>query len=240
MGRYLRADCWSLCGSANYSAMLDESDAGAAYLAALRQSRAPQAPASATDASEPRSDTRLDSPKFHDARFPNPIPSATTPASPEKRKSPRYKCNGSARLQDGGSAASTWATFSDISMHGCYVESAAPYSSGTLLDLRLDANGFHIEATGEVRVTYPGLGMGISFTKISEVNRERLRELIRSISRPSVILSSQATERSQSIPGSDIPHITNPTTVLQAIMKFFEDRHMMGREEFLRILRKSL
>jgi hypothetical protein len=31
----------------------------------------------------------------------------------------------------------------------------------------------------------------------------------------------------------------NPSAALQAIHKFFEDRHVMGREEFLRIVRKS-
>jgi hypothetical protein len=38
---------------------------------------------------------------------------------------------------------------------------------------------------------------------------------------------------------SDFPAATNAPAALQAMRKFFEDRHMMGRDEFLRILRQS-
>ena len=124
-------------------------------------------------------------------------------------------------------------------MHGCYVESAAPYAVGTLLDLRLEANSFRIEAIGEVRVTYPGLGMGISFTAIADEDRERLRKLVRSISPPSVILGSRIATPPVPVMQLNTTSVKNPTAALQAMVKFFEGRHMMGREEFLQILRKS-
>jgi len=213
--------------------MADKNDAGAAYLAALRQSTgqssSPQAAAAAP------------------ARAPGIPPSDGIVAPPErtnsgtadKRKSPRYKCQGSARLQRVGSTVATWATFSDISMHGCYVETASPLDMGAQLGLKLEANGFRVEATGEVRVVYPSLGMGISFTKVSEEDAKRLRELVRSISPASVILGSRPAPRSPSIASGALPPVVNAGATLQAIVKFFEDRHMLGREEFLRILRKS-
>ena len=171
-----------------------------------------------------------------------PRRAAQTPAVQTSAKSPRYKCAGSVRLHEIGSTVATWATFADISMHGCYVESASPLNMGAVLNLKLDANNFRVEATGEVRVIYPGLGMGISFIKISDEDRERLRALVRSISPPSVILSSRASPRSPSMPTPRpevLPAVANPSAALQAILKFFEDRHVMGREEFLRILRIS-
>jgi hypothetical protein len=152
-------------------------------------------------------------------------------------------------MQEIGSTVAAWATFADISMHGCYVETAAPFRMGAVLGLKLEANGFRVEAAGEVRVVYPGLGMGISFSNIADKDRERLRELVRSISPPSVILpaltqGSRVAPRSPSSapapPRSDVlPAVANPGATLQAILKFFEDRHVMGREEFLRILRMS-
>jgi hypothetical protein len=158
----------------------------------------------------------------------------------EKRRSPRYRCQGSAHLRQVDSDVATWATFTDISLHGCYVEATATYPVGVVLNLKLEADGFRIEATGEVRLVYPNLGMGISFTRISDEDRERLRELVRSVSRPSVILQSQIAQPASSIPQADaLPPVANPGAVLQAMMNFFEDRHMMGRDEFLRILRKS-
>ena len=36
-----------------------------------------------------------------------------------------------------------------------------------------------------------------------------------------------------------LPGVANPAATLQDMSNFFEDRHMMGREEFLRILLKN-
>jgi hypothetical protein len=162
---------------------------------------------------------------------------ANAPAGSERRKSPRYNCQGSIQLREINGLAATWATFTDISLHGCYVEAATSYSIGTVLAMTIDVNGFRIEATGEVRASYPSLGMGISFTKLSDKDRGQLRELTRSISPPSMIMS---TPRSPSIPRAEsAPAVINAAPVLQAIQKFFENRHVMGREEFLAILRKN-
>jgi PilZ domain len=213
-------------------AMADENDEGAAYLAALKQSTAPQA-AGAAPARAP------EVPRSGGSRAGGMI----TPGSADKRKSPRYRCQGSAHIREIESGVSIWTTFTDISLHGCYVEATTTYRVGVALGLKLEANGFRVEANGEVRVTYPNLGMGISFSKMSDEDRERLRELVRSISRPSVIVGSRVAMRAPSIPpipqAEALPAAANPSAALRAMIDFFEDRHMMGRDEFLRILRKN-
>jgi PilZ domain-containing protein len=227
--------------------MPDENDAGAAYLAALKRSTVGPATGVAARAS--------------DSAAP-PVPGVekgvslgrTGPVA-EKRKSPRYRCQGSAQLREISSGAAMWATFSDISLHGCYMEAAAGYPVGSGLALTIEVNGFRVQATGEVRVSYPGLGMGISFTKVSDEDRERLRALVRSLSQPSAIVGARVAEglspsqQTNAVPGSANPCSANPGSAnpgsanpgaaLQAITKFFEDRHVLGREEFLRILRKT-
>ena len=209
--------------------MADEEDAGAAYLAALKQSSVPRA-AGAAPARAPVV------PRSPDSRTGGAIPTGSV----DKRRSPRYRCQGSAHIREIASGVAIWTTFTDISLHGCYVEATATYPVGVALSLKLEANGFRVEATGEVRVNYPNLGMGISFTNMPEEDRERLRELVRSISRPSVIVGSRVATRAASpIPTEPLPTVANPRAALQAILDFFEDRHMMGREEFLRILRRS-
>ncbi|MFZ0761674.1 MAG: PilZ domain-containing protein [Candidatus Sulfotelmatobacter sp.] len=214
--------------------MPDETDAGAAYLAALKRSATPQgaaaAPARAPEAARP------------DQTGSGSVAGPGIPGSngADKRRSPRYRCQGSAHLGEIDSDVATWATFTDISLHGCYVEATATHRVGVALSLKLEANGFRLDARGEVRVAYPNLGMGISFTNLSPEDRERLRELVRSISRPSVVLTSRAAPDATPIPQSGAsPRVANPAAALQAMLKFFEDRQMMGREEFLRILRKS-
>jgi hypothetical protein len=216
--------------------VFDETSDGADYLSALKRSGSPQAAGAAA------------------ARAPEPAPGGTrvgevgevtpssraNPARAEKRKTPRYRCKGSARLQASGSSVATWATFADISLQGCYLEAASPLRVGTMLSLKLEVNGFRVEATGEVRVAYPNLGMGVYFTRISEKDREQLRKLVASISRPSAALSPQGATRALTIRQSDaLSGEANPSAALQAMRSFFENRHVMGREEFLRILRMN-
>ena len=214
--------------------MADEPDAGAAYLAALKQSTGPPTGPQASGAAAPAS--APEAPRSAGTRTGGMI----SPASADKRKSPRYRCQGSAHIREIATGVAIWTTFTDISLHGCYVEATTTYPIGVMLAMKLEANGFRVEATGEVRVTYPSLGMGISFSKMSDEDRERLRELVRSISRPSVILGGRVAVRAPSAaPAETLAGVTNPATILKAMSNFFEDRHMMGREEFLRILRKS-
>jgi len=214
--------------------MADEPDAGAAYLAALKQSTGPPTGPQASGAAAPAS--APEAPRSAGTRTGGMI----SPASADKRKSPRYRCQGSAHIREIATGVAIWTTFTDISLHGCYVEATTTYPIGVMLAMKLEANGFRVEATGEVRVAYPSLGMGISFSKMSGEDRERLRELVRSISRPSVILGGRVAVRAPSAaPAETLAGVTNPATILKAMSNFFEDRHMMGREEFLRILRKS-
>jgi hypothetical protein len=139
-------------------------------------------------------------------------------------------------LQPSDSAISSWATFADISLHGCYVETPAPYRVGAMLSLTLDGNGFRVETTAEVRVAYPGLGMGLLFKRMSEADRGRLSELVKSISQAARILGTTGV---QSAPMSDaLRAVANADAALQAIFSFFEDRQMMGREEFHKIVRQ--
>jgi hypothetical protein len=200
----------------------DETTDGASYLSALKQSGSPQAAGTAP------------------ARAPESGSSPQNRSGAEKRRSPRYRCQGSAHLRDIDSGVATWATFTDISLHGCYVEAAATHHIGSMLALRIEVNGFRIETRGEVRVIYPNLGMGIFFTTMSDEDRERLRELLRSLSQPSVILGNGVPPRVSTVSRADAQGpVTNPKAAIQAMVDFFEDRQILSREEFFRILRKN-
>ena len=143
-------------------------------------------------------------------------------------------------MREEGCDVRTWATFSDISLHGCYVEAQATYPVGTLLHMKLDAGGVRVETKGNVRVSYPYLGMGIAFAEISEENRARLRELLARVSRPSMIMGPGiASTLPSSTPLAAAPTIGDPAAAVQALTEFFESRQMLMRDDFVRILRKS-
>jgi PilZ domain len=214
--------------------MEEETSAGAAYLAALKGSKGEQAAAPAR-APDTASLAKTKNSKFL-------APNVALPSRKEKRRSPRYRCHGSAHLRDIKTGVATWATFTDVSVHGCYVEMSATYRVGTEIALTIEVNGVKVETIGEVRVAYPGLGMGIAFTETTEENREQLLALVSSVSQSTRILGAQVLTRSVPTPSPaplPLPSMPDPEAALEAIMEFFQNREVLGRDEFLAILRKS-
>lgn len=214
----------------NRAFMEEEMDVGVAYLRALKHSVGPVAaagPARESGAGEPGANRTL-------------AGSGDQFKGSDKRRSPRYRCEGSAELLEDGCEVRTWATFSDISLHGCYVEAQATYPAGTVLHMKLDAGGVRVESRGNVRVSYPYLGMGIAFVEMSADNQARLRELLAKVSRPSMIMGPGiASSLPSSTPLDAMPTIANPAAAVQALKEFFESRQMLMRDDFVRIVRKS-
>jgi hypothetical protein len=212
--------------------MAEEIDEGVAYLRALKQTASPysaSAPAPARTAQE--------------AAASSPATAADSNGQvkgSEKRRSPRYKCEGSVQIREQGCDVHTWATFTDVSLHGCYVEAQATYPVGAILHLKLDANGERVETKGSVRVSYPYLGMGIAFTEISDENRLRLRALLATLSKPFLTMGPGIASSLPAVaPLEALPPITDPVAALKALTEFFENRQMLMREDFVRVLRKS-
>ena len=206
--------------------MAPEIDEGIAYLMALKRG-------ATTDSAAPKNETLSNA-------HGNEQGANGSYQGAEKRRSPRYKCEGSAELCEVGLGVHTWATFTDISVHGCYVEAQATYPVGTVLRMKLDANGRRVEVTGNVRVSYPYLGMGIAFVEITEENQERLKELVQSLARPSVIVGPGIASTLPALGKLEgLPTITDPPAALQALVDFFEGRQLLMREDFLRIVRQS-
>lgn len=158
----------------------------------------------------------------------------------EKRRSSRYNCEGSVEMREENCDVHTWSTFTDISLHGCYVEAQATYPVGTVLSLKLEANGIRVETTGTVRVNYPYLGMGIAFSEVNEENRARLKELLGTVSRSAVIMGPGiASALPCAGPLDAVPLISDSAGAVQALVQFFEVHHMLTREDFLRVLTRS-
>jgi len=214
--------------------MAQETNEGVAYLRALKG-------IGSADAASAAAPAREAGPDGHS----NPSSAPNSGAQErfrgaEKRRSSRYKCEGSVEMREEGCDVHTWATFTDVSLHGCYVEAQATYPVGTILHLKLEANGSKVEAQGNVRVNYPYLGMGIAFVEVSDENRARLKELLCTVSRPSMIMGPGiASSLPSREPLHAVPLISDPRAAVQAIIEFFEDRQMLMREDFLRIVRQS-
>jgi len=208
--------------------MTPENQEGIAYLTALKRldsgETSTSAPASVASATAPG---QASSPK--------------TFSGPEKRRSSRYKCEGSIEMREEGCDVRTWATFTDISLHGCYVEAQATYPPGTILQMKLEANGIRFESKGDVRVNYPYLGMGIAFVEMSAENQMRLQQLQGVVAAPSVVAAaptgaSAPLSPRAAWPGNPLP---DPKAAVEATKKFFDDHATLTREEFQQILRRT-
>ena len=218
--------------------MAQETDDGVAYLRALKQGSAAQPRgAAAGTATAPAKEPM---PEQRPGTVAVSAHAAEQFQGAEKRRSPRYKCEGSAEMREEGCDVKTWATFTDISLHGCYVEAQATYPVGTVLHMKLEAGGVRVETKGNVRVSYPYLGMGIAFIEVSEQDSQGLKELLGRVSRPSVILGPGIVSAlPSSAPLDGVPLISDSAAGLRALIEFFETRHMLTREDFLRVLKKS-
>jgi hypothetical protein len=211
--------------------MESENNEGMSYLAALK-SASPEVIAVADRAPEANADSGVAN---------REVGSQPQFRGPEKRRSPRYLCEGSVEMREEGCDVRTWATVTDVSLHGCYVEAPATYRAGTVLHLKLDAAGIRVETRGTVRVDYPYLGMGIAFNEMPDEERSRLRLLLTSITRPCVVMAPPVASAPPLVsdPPPAILLITRPEAAIQALVEFFETRPTLPREDFLKILRVS-
>lgn len=215
--------------------MAEEMESGVAYLKALKQSVTPSAGSAA--ATTPGVEIVSKEPAAANTVTPD---AGDRFRGADKRRSPRFKCEGSAELRKDDCDVRTWATFTDISINGCYVEAQATYPVGTVLQMKLEANGVRVETQGSVRVNYPYLGMGIAFVSLTEDNKARLRALLATLSHSTVIVGpGLASSLPAHGPLETEALITDPGAALTALNEFFDSRQMLMREDFLRIIRQS-
>ncbi len=205
--------------------MAEETNDGIAYLMALKRTGSAAAtPAREEGPPASASEQGAEQPSFQGV---------------EKRRSPRYQCEGSVQMSEPDCDVHTWATFTDISLHGCYVEAQATYPVGTVLQLKLEAKGFRIESKGTVRVSYPYLGMGIAFTDMSSESEAKMKELLASLSRPSMIMGPGIASTMPARGPLELPPITKPEAVVEALVEFFRSRQMLMHDDFVRIVHQS-
>ena len=163
---------------------------------------------------------------------------ASSALAGEKRRSPRYKCEGGAQFRSEGTGdVRTWARLTEISSNGCYVEMHATSPVNTPVSLLLDVNGIRVRAQGAVRASYPVLGMGIGFTDISPEDQAKLDDLLLQLS------SGAPVPAFEPLPASgnrqELLMVMDPGAALNAVAKFFETSVSLSREEFSELIGRS-
>jgi hypothetical protein len=85
----------------------------------------------------------------------------------ERRKSPRFPFSGTVEILQKGATASTSARVTELSLYGCFMETAAPLEKGVQLLLKVYSDGKYFESHGSVLYAQPGQGMGVGFLNVN-------------------------------------------------------------------------
>lgn len=99
----------------------------------------------------------------------------------DSRRHHRLRCNGGAKIVV--SSTNHWGTVIDISAGGCYVECPSTYPVGQLMYVKLGIDDFKFESEAVVRVTHPGMGMGLEFLRTAMTERRNLDEYVAELAR---------------------------------------------------------
>lgn len=99
----------------------------------------------------------------------------------KRRKDQRFVVTGGAHITELDKKVPQWTTLHDLSLGGCYVETTAPLPVHTRVEATVQVGDIKIDSRGIVTVKHPLVGMGIRFTDMSPLNRDRLRHLINSL-----------------------------------------------------------
>lgn len=95
----------------------------------------------------------------------------------------------------------------DLSLGGCYVETASPFPQASAVDLCLRAGGLEIHTEGLVRVMHPSRGMGIEFPARTEEQRKSVQEFIESLtSQPGTLPQLEISPRSLRASSEELSH----------------------------------
>jgi hypothetical protein len=160
---------------------------------------------------------------------------ATSFAWKALRQSPRLRCSGSVKFRTEGSDVTMWGTLTDISLHGCYVETDTTFPIDTKVDLVLKSFGIRIQSRGTVRTSYPFLGMGIDFAEIEPGQQLQLTKLLDALAAQNSVSnggSVQGNSMKDSLGSAD------PRAFLDKIAEFFQKNKMLSRDEFRQIAKR--
>jgi len=125
-----------------------------------------------------------------------------------------------------------WGTVTDISLRGCYVEMSSTLPVDTKVNLILDVSGIRICARGIVRISYPGLGMGILMTELVTEQREFLDQLLGTLAQAIPYASPQPIQERSA---AAVIGAIDPIAFLNELNRFFDSQTLLSRKEFFRI-----
>ena len=128
---------------------------------------------------------------------------------------------------------------SDLSLGGCYLETASPFPERTRVVLSMRIKQLQVQAEGVVRVMHPEVGMGVEFTQKTTQEREHVERFIHTLTSsggavPQLLVEPEGFESDEPpTPDADIDEPYDP------LLDLFRNKSELDTEPFLTELRKQ-
>lgn len=92
------------------------------------------------------------------------------------RRSPRFPFYASAEITDVQTRTRFDTRTSELSRHGCYLDTINPLPRGTALQIQLLHHEQRVAASGHVVHSQPNMGMGVAFDEVEPTKLQALEK----------------------------------------------------------------
>ncbi|MGE0406548.1 MAG: PilZ domain-containing protein [Candidatus Korobacteraceae bacterium] len=152
----------------------------------------------------------------------------------DRRRALRYPCSCVAEVKRVGTEFSMATKVSDISRHGCYLETMSPFPVGTELLLTINPGKSHIAALALTRTSHPAMGNGVEFIKVELESAQRLEDFIMSLTAS----NSTSVLQKEPSPVSDERIDTSIELRFQALVDLLKQKSILNEDELSEQIRK--
>jgi PilZ domain len=97
---------------------------------------------------------------------------------PSRRKHARYRCTGGAELRRSEGMPAVFASLSDISLEGCYVETVSTLPTGAEVVFMLRVRETVVRGRALVKTSNHAVGMGLEFTHLATEDQQKLEFVV--------------------------------------------------------------
>jgi diguanylate cyclase (GGDEF)-like protein/putative nucleotidyltransferase with HDIG domain len=108
-----------------------------------------------------------------------------------RRLHPRLKCRVTIEFHQEDHAVPVFGNLTDLSIGGCYVETSAILTPGTIVKLGFSTEDGSMTAEGVVARIEPGCGMGVQFKELNREGRARMLKILEYVQKTSAFYDSR-------------------------------------------------
>jgi hypothetical protein len=154
-------------------------------------------------------------------------------AEQDRRLTSRNSLVASVDAEESNSGMRISARTSDVSVHGCFLDTINTFSPGTQIRIHLTKANETVHSLAVVTYAHQGLGMGVAFTEISQDAREIIQRWIADLEKDN---PSPAFSRSVRNPAPETSMDDGTTSHVERLVEILVKKGLLTLEEVRRIL----